>query len=71
MHDFMQDDIGATPLCVSSQNGYTKIVSLLIEKGANVNYVTKVMMMSTSSVVLTVAYFVMQLLQCRLDSHPS
>jgi len=35
--DYIPNDEGQTPLMVASENGYTEIVQLLLEKGADVN----------------------------------
>ena len=38
---FMQDD-GASALCIASAEGHTKVVDLLISRGATVDYQDKV-----------------------------
>ena len=37
-----QDEFGFTSLCIASQNGHHEVATLLIKKGAVVDYVCKV-----------------------------
>ena len=47
----MQDEYGDTPLHAASSEGHVKVISVLVQRGANLNHLNKVSVAITRKIV--------------------